>query len=321
MFKPLMVFLSAVALLLPVVHAQQAPVPSIVRLIVPQPAGGGTDVLARALAPQLAARLRTNVVVENRVGGATLIGANVVAKGPADGSMLLFATNSLLTAVATTTQKVPFDINKDLVAVAIVSEGPMVVAVNAKSDIKSPADLVAAARSKPDSLTYGSGGTGTLIHLTGELFNDAANIKTRHIPYKGAAPIAIDLAAGLIDYTIISRSAIMPLVESGRVRMIGVTSNEPSPAYPGLQALASVAPGFGVDFWAMVYAPSGTPANLIQLFNREINAIAKSREMLSVIDVEGARPVELPPDQVATRLREATSTWRRIATSKNIQID
>jgi tripartite-type tricarboxylate transporter receptor subunit TctC len=198
MLRCLGVFLFAAALVLPAARAQQAPVPPLVRLIVPFPAGGGSDVLARALAPQLAARLRTNVIVENRVGGSSLIGANAVAKGPADGSMLLFTTNSLLTAVATVRQ-VPFDINKDLIPVAMVSEGPMVVAVNAKSEWKSPADLVAAARNKPDSITYGSSGAGALIHLTTELFNDAANMKTRHIPYKGASPAAIDVASEAVN--------------------------------------------------------------------------------------------------------------------------
>ncbi len=320
MLKSLAVFLSAVALFLPVVHAQQANVPLMVRLIVPAPAGGGSDVLARALAPQLAARLRTNVVVENRPGGSTTIGTNAVAKGPADGSMLLFTTNSLLTAVATMRQ-VPFDINKDLIPVAMVSEGPMVLAVNAKSDWKSPADMVAAARNKPDSLTYGSSGNGGLIHLTAELFNDAANIKTRHIPYKGATPAAVDLAAGLIDFSIVSRSAIMPLVESGRIRMIGVTSSEPSPAYPGLQPMASVGPGFGVDLWVMVFAAAGTPPNLVQLFNREINSIVKSKELRDLIDIEGARTVELTPDQLSPRLRKEVSTWRQLASSKNVVVD
>ncbi len=320
MTRSLAIFLTAAATLLPVAHAQQVPVPSTIRLIVPLPAGGGTDVMARALAPQLAARLRTNVIVENRVGASTIIGTSAVVNGPADGSMLLLTTNSLVTAVATM-RKVPFDVHKDLVPVAMVSEGPMVVAVNAKSAFKSPSDLVAAARSKPDSVTYGSSGTGALMHLTTELFSDAASIKTKHIPYKGAPPAAMDVAGGLIDFVIVSRSAIAPLVEGGRMRMIGITSSEPSPAYPGLLPMASAAPGFGVDLWVMLFAPAGTPSSVVQLLNREINSIAKSKELREVMDVEGARPVELSSEQLGTRLRKDVTTWRDLATAKNFVVD
>jgi tripartite-type tricarboxylate transporter receptor subunit TctC len=310
----------ALSLLVPTVHAQQAPVPPLIRLIVPFPAGGGSDVLARAFAPQLAARLRTNVIVENKVGAASLIGTNAVATGPTDGSMLLFTTNSLLTAVATVRQ-VSFDIDKDLTPVAMISEGPMVLAVNAKSSFQSPRDLVEAARSKPDSLTYGSSGSGALIHLTTELMNDAANVKTRHIPYKGATPAALDVASGLVDFIIISRSAIIPLVDAGKVRMIGVTSSEPSPAYVGLAPVGTAAPGFGVDLWVMVFARAGTPANLVQMFNREINNVAKSKELRELIDVEGARSVEMTPEQLSARVRKEVATWRQVATSKKIVTD
>lgn len=308
------------ALVQPAAQAQQPVFPPVVRLIVPFPAGGGTDVLARALAPQLSARLRTNVVVENRVGGSTVIGTSAVAKGPTDGSMLLFTSTSLVTAVATM-RKVPFDIDKDLVPVAMVSEGPMVVAVNAKSELKTPKDLVAAARSKPDTMTFGSSGAGALIHLTSELFNESANIKARHIPYKGATPAAVDVAGGLVDYLVVSRSAIAPLVDAGRLRMIGVTSSEASPAYPGLQPMSSVAPGFGVDIWIMVFAPAGMPANMQQVLAREINDISKSRQMRDVMDIEGAHPVELTASQLSARVQKDVATWRKLATTKNFVID
>jgi tripartite-type tricarboxylate transporter receptor subunit TctC len=127
--------------------------------------------------------------------------------------------------------------------------------------------------------------------------------------------------SGLIDFIIISRSAIVPLVESGRVRMIGVTSNEPSAAYPGLQPIASVAPGFGVDLWVMVFAPAGTPTSVVQAFNREINSIAKAREVGGLIEIEGARSVESTPEQLSTRFRKEVSTWRQLATSKNVVVD
>lgn len=320
MLRLLGAFFSLSTLLLPVASAQPASVPPLVRLIVPFPAGGSTDVLARALAPQLAARLHTTVIVENRAGGSSLIGTSAVAKGPADGSMLVMTTNSLVTAVATM-REVPFDVSKDLVPVAMVSEGPMVIAVNARSPIKSPADLVAAARSKPDGMTYGTSGIGTLLHLSTEWLNDAANIKTKHIPYKGAAPAAMDVASGTVDFMISARASIMPHVQSGRIRMIAVTSHEHSPAFPGLPPMVSAAPGFGVDLWAIVFAPAGTPANIVQLLNAEINDIAKTKELRSLMEVEGALPVALTPDQISARVRENVSTWRQVAKARNIVLE
>jgi len=300
--------------------AQQPTVPPVVRIIVPFPAGASTDVLARALAQQLGTRLNTTVIVENRAGGSSLIGSAAVAKGPADGSMLLFTTNSLITAVATI-RHVPFDINKDLLPLALVSEGPMVLAVNSQSAIKTPADLVAAARAKPDMLTYGSSGIGTFLHLTTEWFNDASNIKTRHIPFKGAAPAAIDLASGTLDFMVIARASIIPHVQSGRARMIGVTSREPSPAFPGLPAMGGVAPGFAVDLWSVMFASPGTPAALLALYNREIIEISKTRELRALMEPEGAQPASLTPEQLGVRFRESVTTWRKLATSRNIVLE
>ncbi|HSV79424.1 MAG TPA: tripartite tricarboxylate transporter substrate-binding protein [Ramlibacter sp.] len=320
MYKPLAAILCAMTLATPAALAQQPSVPPVVRLIVPFPSGGSTDVLARAMAPQLAARLRTNVIVENRAGGSSLIGAAAVAKGPADGSMLLFTTNSLVTAVATM-RSVPFDVSKDLIPVAMVSEGPMVLGVSSKSSIKTPSDLIGAARAKPDALTFGTSGVGTFLHLATEWMNDAAGIQTRHVPYKGAAPAALDVAAGTIDFMLAAHASIVPHVQSGRVRLIGVTSRETSPAFPGLPPMASVAPGFSVDLWAIVFAPAGTPIDLVRLLNREINEIAKTRELRMLMEIEGALPVALTPEQLGSRFRDSTATWRRLAAAKSIVID
>lgn len=166
--------------------AQQVAIPPVMKIIMPFAAGSTTDLFARAIAAQLATRLGNTVVVEVRSGGSSMIGAGAVANGPKDGSMLLITTNSTVTAAATL-KSVPFDIKKDLMPIAIVGDGPILVGVSSKTGIKTPADLVAAARAKPGGLTHGTSGVASLPHLTAELFNTAAKVQISHIPYKGGS--------------------------------------------------------------------------------------------------------------------------------------
>ncbi|MDM0022235.1 Bug family tripartite tricarboxylate transporter substrate binding protein [Variovorax saccharolyticus] len=322
MMKPFRTFFSWFALLglVSAASAQQPAVPALIKIVVPFGAGASTDIMARAVAPQLAARLGTSVIVENRAGGSSLIGADAVAKGPRDGSMLLLTTPSTVTAAATV-RTVPFDLNNDLVPVALLNEGPMVVAVSTKTDIKSPADLVAAARAKPDTVTYGTSGVGTLAHLATEALSDAAKIRMNHIPYKGAAFGVVDLAAGTIDMMLASNATFAPHIKAGRVRPIAITSREASPSFPGLPTMASSAPGFTVDIWAAVFAPTGTPAPFVQRLNREFNEIAKSKELRELALADGAIPVTLTPQDLAPRIRESFTAWKKLAAAKHIVLE
>jgi len=319
MFKSICALLPAIALALPAV-AQQAPMPPLVKLIVPFAAGGSTDVLARTVATQLGARLGTSVIVENRTGGGGLIGAAAVAKGPRDASMLLLSTGSLVTAAATT-KALPLDVNADLVPVALIGEGPMVVAVSTRTNLKTPADLVAAARAKPGVLTYGTAGVGTIGHLGAELLNDAAKIQTTHVPYKGTSQALIDLASGTIDLTFAIYSTLQAQIASGRVRLIGVTSRDPNPAFPGVLPVSSVVPGFDATTWAAVFAPPGTPAALVQRLNSEINEISKSREVQDQLRSDGVITTALTPEQGGARIRASYELWRKLATDKKIVVE
>ena len=300
--------------------AQTASFPPVVRVIVPFAAGAGTDVLARAVVSQLGPRLGTNVIVENRPGAAGAIGVAAVAKGPRDGSMLLFHSTSLVTAAATA-RSVSFDVTKDLMPVAIVADGPMLVGVSAASGIRTPADWVAAARGRPQGLTAGSGGIGSVGHLAVELLSDAANVQVRHIPYRGAAPALTDVAAGTVDMLIASYSTIGPQVRSGRVVPIAVTSAQSSPSFPGLPTMASAAPGYETSIWYAMFAPSGTPGVLMQRLHREINDIARSGEVSRLVEADGALPVNAPPEELAARVRRDFEIWKKIATEKQILVD
>jgi tripartite-type tricarboxylate transporter receptor subunit TctC len=294
--------------------------PALVRLVVPFPPGGSNDVIARAMAPQLAKRLGTNVIVENKAGAAGVIGADAVAKAPPDGSQLLLTSSTFLTTAATQS-RLPYDPLAALTPIAMVAEGPLLVAVPAERPIKSGADLIAAAKERPGALNYGTSGVGSVAHLATELLNGAAQIQTTHVPYKGAGPALIDLAAGQIDVMISNYSSIVPQMKSGKVRAIAVTSAKPSPAFPDLPPLSATVPGYAIEIWVTVFAPAGTPAPLVERLNREINAISASPELRVFLDPDGAQPVALSPAAVAARMKEDLAQLKRIAAERKISLD
>ena len=294
--------------------------PALVRLVVPFPPGGSNDVIARAMAPQLAKRLGTNVIVENKGGAAGVIGSDAVAKAPADGSYLLLTSSTFLTTAATQA-KLPYDPIAAFVPVAMVAEGPLLVAVPAEKPIKTPAELVAAARARPGALNYGTAGVGSLAHLATELLNGAAGIQMTHVPYKGAGPALIDLAAGQIDVMISNYSSLVPQMKSGKVRAIAVTSPKPSPAFPDLPPLWAAVPGYAIDIWVTVFAPAGTPAPLVERLNKEINEISASPELRTFLDPDGALPVALTPAAITARLKQELAQLKKIAAERKISLD
>jgi tripartite-type tricarboxylate transporter receptor subunit TctC len=302
------------------VLAQQPAVPPLIKIVVPFAAGGSTDVMARAVARELGPRLGTTVIVENQTGAGSLIGSNAVAKGPRDGSVLLFTTASLVTAAATA-RRAPFDVNLDLQPVALLGEGPMVVAVPASSPIKSPTDLVSAARARPGALNYGSAGVGTIGHLTAELINDSTQVNTRHVPYRGTAMALVDLATGTIDWTVATYSTLTSQIDAGRVRLIGVTTGTESPAFPGVLPVASAAQGFDVSTWVAVFLPAGTPLPLVQLYNREVNEVAKSKAVADQMTADGMIGKALSPDEIVPMVRTTHTMWKRLAVEKKILVE
>ena len=294
--------------------------PALIRLVVPFPPGGSNDVIARAIAPQLAKRLGSNVIVENKGGAAGVIGSDAVAKAPPDGSQLLLTSSTFLTTAATQA-KLPYDPIAAFIPVAMVAEGPLLVAVPAEKPIKTPADLVAAAKARPGALNYGTAGVGSLAHLATELLNGAANVQMTHVPYKGAGPALIDLAAGQIDVMISNYSSLVPQMKSGKVRAIAVTSPKPSPAFPDLPPVAAAVPGYAMDIWVTVFAPAGTPSPLVERLNKEINEISASPELRTFLDPDGALPVALQPAAITARLKQELAQLKKIAAERKISLD
>jgi tripartite-type tricarboxylate transporter receptor subunit TctC len=300
--------------------AQPASLPPQIKIVVPFAAGASTDVAARTFATELAKRTGKTVIVENIPGASTYIGAQAVAKAPKDGSVILLTSSSTFTAAATKAT-VPMDVNTELTPVALLSEGPIIIGASMQSNIKSPADLLAAARAKPDEVTHGTGGIGTFSHVVAELINDAAKIQLKHIPYKGAALAVPDLVAGRIDLMIGVYSTLAAQLKADRARLIAVTTPQPHPAFPGVPTLASVLPGFSVELWVGFFAPAGTPPAVVQQLNRELSTAANSAAVREAIAPDGSLPRNASPEEFAAQVRTSYASWKRLAKEKNIVVD
>jgi tripartite-type tricarboxylate transporter receptor subunit TctC len=311
----LVIVLLAVAAFQSLAAAQA--MPKVVKIVVPFSPGASNDVIARALAAGLAKRLDTTVIVENRPGAAGVIGADLVAKSPHDGSVLLLTSSSFLTAAATQAH-VPYDAAVAFAPVAMIGQGPLVLAVSASSPYKSTGDLLAAARAKPGELTYGTAGVGSVAHLATELFDDAAKIRMTHVPYKGAANAVVDLASGQIDVMISSYSTLAPMVKAGKVRPLAVTSAQPHPAFTELPTVASVLPGYALDIWVAVLAPAGTPPALVDRLNKAINEISPSPDLAPILEPDGTVPSAVTPAALAARFKDELGQWKRVATNHKI---
>ena len=300
--------------------AQSPDLPSLIKIVVPFTPGGSNDMQARVIAQALSARTGKNVIVENRPGGSTFIGLGAVARSPQDGSTLLLTSVSSVTASATKA-KVPVDLLKDLTPVAILGQSPLVVTVNAESKMRTPADLIAAARAKPDSITNGTPGMGTIAHLAQELLDDAAKIELRHIPYTGGAPARVDLLAGRVDINIVAASQSAGDIAAGKLRVIGHTGANPTPALPGVPPMATAVPGFEALIWTAVWAPAGTPAPIVDRINRELNEITKTKEFLALLKDDGGEALALTPAASAKWVGDSLDMWKKVAKSANVVID
>ena len=298
------------------VLAQEA-VPKLMKIIVPFSPGANNDAIARALADPLSKRLGNTIIVENKPGAGGAIGATEVSKSPKDGSVLLLTSSTFLTTAATQ-PRVAYDPLTGFAPVAVIAQGPLLLAVSAATPIRTPSDLISAARAKPADLSYGSAGVGSVGQMAAELLNASAQIKMAHVPYKGAANAIIDLASGQIQVMLSNYSSLSPMLKAGRVRAVAVTSKQPSPAFPELPTLAATVPGYAIEIWTGIFAPAGTPAQLIERLNREINAITSSPELKALLEPDGATPMSISPSAFAAIVKQDLAQWKQIATDNKI---
>jgi tripartite-type tricarboxylate transporter receptor subunit TctC len=293
-----------------------------VRMIVPQAAGSATDNVARLLAPELGRQLGTNVVVENRPGGALTIGIDAVAKSPPDGYTIGQGPVGALAITRHMVAKLPYDIERDLQPVAVVTSGYMLLAVAPSSPFRTVADLVDYAKQHPGKLSNASSSNGSPGHVSGELFKHMTGTDIVHVPYKGGAPAIADLIAGNVQLMFESTNSIAPHVRSGRVRALAVTGSKRSRSLPDVPTLdeAGVA-GYEVNAWSGVIAPAGLPRPILDRLNRAINAAIVApgtRERFEQLGSEGGGGT---PEEFAALIRRDSAKWAEVVRRSGARID
>jgi tripartite-type tricarboxylate transporter receptor subunit TctC len=245
-----------------------------ITMVVPYAAGGGLDVLARTIAPRLTERLGRSIVIENRTGAGTAIGAAYVAKAPPDGYTIMLGTSTPFAINVTLHKKLPYDPAKDYVPIALIANAPFLLLVNPDVPAKSVKELIAYAKANPGKLSYGSAGPGSPQHLSMELFKTITGINTAHIPYKGDAPALTDLIAGHIPMMFGEPTPILPLLQQGKVRALAVSSATRLPTLPDIPTVSEAgAEGFNLVSWQMIVAPTGTPKPIVERLHTEIKKV------------------------------------------------
>ncbi|MDT7833850.1 Bug family tripartite tricarboxylate transporter substrate binding protein [Aquabacterium sp. OR-4] len=298
----------------------QAPRP--IRLVVPFTPGGSTDILARALAPKLAAALGVNVLVDNKPGAGGSLGASEVAKAAADGNTLLMGHIGTLAVNPAIYPKLGYDPLTSFVPVAYVARVPNVLVVKADAPWKSLKDLVAAARARPGSLTYSSGGNGSAAHIGFEALKLRTQVFMTHIPYRGTAPSVTDVLAGQVDCTFTGSPAVIGHIRSGRLRALAVSSAQRLPSLPDVPTVAeSGHAGFEADQWYGLVAPAGTPAALVARLNAEVNKALALPDVAQQLAVEGAVPAPGTPQAFAALIRKEIPRWAEVARAANVKPD
>jgi tripartite-type tricarboxylate transporter receptor subunit TctC len=261
-----------------------------VTIVVPFAAGGGSDLLARLVSQKLEEKLGKPFIIENRPGAATMLAAMQVVRSAPDGYTLMQATSSTMAINVSMQKKMPYEPLKDLVPVALLSSSPFFLVVNKDSPLHSVADLIALAKAKPNSLNYGSGGPGSMHHLSTELLQNLAGIQMTHVPYKATPPAMNDLLAGNIQVLFGDTTSTLPFIKQGTVRALAVTTVKRSPAVPDVPTVAETVPGFESASWQMLVAPGATPPEVIALLNREVHAIFSDPTVIHELERRGVGP-------------------------------
>ena len=310
------------AALLPLHGLAQAYPSKPIRIVVPVATGGIADYYSRVIGAKLHEAWGQPVLVENRPGGGGNIGSDIVAKSPPDGYTLVMgflgthAVNPFLFA------KMPYDPQRDFVAVAMVIEAEGLLAVHPSVPIHTVADLLAMARSQPGELSYASGGIGTASHLAGELFKSMTGTFMVHIPYKGNAPAITDLIGGQTQLTFATLPTVIPHVRAGKLRGVAVIGSSRSAAAPDLPTIAEAGvPGFSVNNWIGLFAPAGTPPEIVRRLNLEVMRIMQLPEIRRRMDVEGERHAPNTPDQFAGFVRAEAAKWGKVVKDAGLKAE
>jgi tripartite-type tricarboxylate transporter receptor subunit TctC len=309
----------AFLLLLGAVSVQAQSFPSRpVRMVTPFAPGGGTDIIARQFAARLGESLGQTVAVDNRAGAGGNVGAEIVAKAPADGYTLLLPTGTYTTSVAIR-PTLPFDPMRDLTGVAMVGQGPLMLVVHPSLPARNMKELIALARARPGDLNYATAGTGSIIHFAAEALSVAARIDITHVPYKSATPAVTDLVGGHVQMMIVSLPSVWPQVKAGRLRALALSTGKRSSFAPEMPVIAETVPGYEAGQWWGMLAPGKTPPDVLRKLNGELNRILASEDMRPRLADQGAEPVLMSPEAFTEYVRAEIVKWRKIAQDRNIK--
>jgi len=299
--------------------AQSYPVKPV-RIVVPWPPGGGTDIFARTIGQKMTEASRQQVIVDNRPGATGNIGAELVAKAPPDGYTLLLATITLATSPSI--YKLGYDPLRDLEAITLIAGVPHLLAVHPSLPAANVKALIALARSKPGQLDYASAGNGSPFHLAAELFNLLAGVKMNHIPYKGGGPAVVDTIGGQVQLTFANLLAVLPHVQGGKLRALGVTSAKRSSAAPELPTIAEGGlAGYDFSSWFGMLAPAGIPKEIVQALSTELVRILQSPDMKQRLTRDGADVVASSPGEFGAFMKSETAKWARVIKEAGIRGD
>lgn len=315
---------AAFTLTLPAAQAQTpAPYPKqAVTLVVPFPAGGPTDAMARLLGQKLSERLGQPVLVDNRAGAGGSLAAELVARAPADGHTLFFGTTGTMAINPSLYKKLRYDPVKDFAPISLMATTMNVLVVNPQVPAKSLAELVQLAKSKPGALAYGSAGNGSSNHLSGELFKSMAAVQINHVPYRGSAPALIDLLGGRITMMFDTIAVQTQNITAGKVRALAVTGVKRSPLLPEVPTAQEAGlPGFDVTIWYGVLAPAATPATIIERLHREMVAVMASNDMRKRMQIDGAEAKTTTPAEFAALIKHDTATWAPVIKASGATLD
>ena len=289
-----------------------------IRLVVPFPAGGATDLFARTLSQKMGERLGTSIVIDNKPGAGGSLGSDMAAKATADGQTLLFTTTSTHSIGPAIGAKLPYDTVRDFTPIAHVGNAPSIMLVPNSSPAKTVKEWIEYAKRNPGKLNYAYSGNGTIVQLTAELFKAQAGVFVTHIPYKGTGLAIPDLVAGQLDVLFDSLPTGMPHVRDGRLRALAVTTLKRTPLAPDLPPVADTLPGFESNTWFGLYGPKGLPAEVVNRVNTAANQALSDPEVRAKLTTLGIEAVTSTPAQFAKRVADDQAKWKRIIAERKI---
>ena len=308
------------ALCIATAHAQTYPTKPV-RVIVPFPPGGISDVLSRVMAAHLASAMGQQFLVDNRPGAGTTIAADIVAKAPPDGYTIYFIDMTTHAINATLYSKLPFDSVKDFTQIAMVAQTPLIAVIHPSLPAKTAKEFITLAKSRPGEIVYASSGNGTIVHLATEAFASMAGIKMVHVPYKGSAPAVSALLGGEVAVTFSSTPPALPHVKTGRLRAIGVTTPQRSSQLPDVPALGETLKGYDIVLYSGIMGPAGIPRDIVGRLNKELARMLTLPNIRDAWTTQGADPVTMTPEQVTEHLRNDIQKLGKIVRATGAKVD